>query len=1340
MSVTQSADREIHWRTKESRHVNSLRQLITKINKRVLNRFIRNTSFLAPARSSLFFVLGLSLSISFIGPHPAANSVFTSGVWSAPIQASVPSTALYWVYDTISDVDLQDGVKEKNIDMRWYWCSDSRCTSKRLWTPSSASRPAGLTMLSYSPEPITNFFGHFSINASEKTIAGSYYFQIRIKTATRDDYSQTQLLTIGSDVMRVVTFLGNTSDGGSTLKQSANTTTILTVNGFTKTGYTFTNWNTAADGSGAEYVYDAIYSFYSDLTLYAQWSKNSARKVTYANGSTTAIGNIPIQSDIAEGSGFIVAENPFTLEGFVFSAWNDGTTSYRPGVFYTVQLNDVVLTAQWSLVTSSKVTYDPNGGVGLIYSQLSNIPTNLTSNAFSRVGYSFAGWSTTPTGPIVYANTERYLFSASITIYAQWSPNAMHSVSYSAGSTVVAGSAPTKHDIAEGVGFIVAVNTFTRPGYTFAYWISSGSGIASANYSVGRTYVMGASDVTLTAQWNFIADNTVTFTANEGVGGDYSQAANVPTKLVMNMFTRVGFTFGGWASSTALDPAIAYSDEDIYPFASNTTLFATWNIGTRRSVTYTLAEGTGTVPFQPAIPEDASFIVAEGVGLTKAGFTFSDWSGGILSYAPGSTYVVGKVNVKLTAQWTALGSRSVNYRLNGGTGAVATQSDVVEGLSFTVAARPAIRPGYTFVAWSDRVSSFSPGAIYQVLGANVTLTAIWSQNVLRTVTYSVGSATVSVANPILGGAGSTPVQEDVPEGANFILAGRDGFSRPGFTFSKWSDGMSTFDPGYAYIMGANNALLTAVWISNSSRTVTYNLNGGSGTTPTQPPVVEGLTFRIGSGAGSTREGFAFSSWSDGALNYAAGASYTASTNNIILTTVWEKIIVATITYNLDGGIGTIPTQPNLAVGAKFEVASGGGVTRAGFAFAGWLDGTTSYLSGATYTVGATNITLTAAWNAIVLRPITYALGGGSGTIPKQDPAATGSEIEIASASSLSRNGFTFISWSDGKSKIAPSSIYIVPAGKVVLTAQWSAAPTRSIKYVLGGGAGTLPTKESLAPEGKFIVADGAGITRTGFTFSSWFNGVTNFAPGATYTVGNTNIVLTAVWVVAAPRTITYLLGGGIGRLPLQAPAPVGSTIVVGISSIVTRSGFEFSGWSDGAALLRPGAVYTVGTNDIVFTAQWISMVTHQVSYLAGGAAGTKPASMKIAVGASFVVAAAQGLTKTGSSFLGWSDGSKSYTFGDLYTVGDANVTLTAIWVPAIRRTVLYSLSDGTGSLPSQLPVAEGTTFRVPSSAGLSRTGFTFSGWSDGSRTYLPGGAYKMGSSNVLLTAVWTVKK
>ena len=286
----------------------------------------------------------------------------------------------------------------------------------------------------------------------------------------------------------------------------------------------------------------------------------------------------------------------------------------------------------------------------------------------------------------------------------------------------------------------------------------------------------------------------------------------------------------------------------------------------------------------------------------------------------------------------------------------------------------------------------------------------------------------------------------------------------------------------------------------------------------------------------------------------------------------------------------------------------------------------------------------------------------------------------------------------------------------------------------------LPTEDPLPSGGKFVVADDAGITRNGFTFSSWSNGVTNFDPGATYTVSNSNIVLTAVWIAAAPRSITYAFGGGSGTLPVQAPTPIGSTFNVAVAATISRTGFAFAGWSDGTVVLQPGALYTVGADNVLLTAQWSSAVTRTITYQSGGASGTKPTSLNAAVGTSFAVAAAVGLTKPGSSFGSWSDGSRNYAPGELYTVGDSNITLTAIWIPAQTRSVTYSLGGGTGTLPTQNPVAEGATFRVATSIGLSRVGFTFSGWNNGSANYLPGGTYKMGSSSVVLTAVWTVKR
>ena len=48
---------------------------------------------------------------------------------------------------------------------------------------------------------------------------------------------------------------------------------MLTANAFTCTGYRFTGWNTAADGSGTAYDDRAPFTPTDDTTLYAQWQK-----------------------------------------------------------------------------------------------------------------------------------------------------------------------------------------------------------------------------------------------------------------------------------------------------------------------------------------------------------------------------------------------------------------------------------------------------------------------------------------------------------------------------------------------------------------------------------------------------------------------------------------------------------------------------------------------------------------------------------------------------------------------------------------------------------------------------------------------------------------------------------------------------------------------------------------------------------------------------------------------------------------------------------------------------------------------------------------------------------
>ena len=102
-------------------------------------------------------------------------------------------------------------------------------------------------------------------------------------------------------------------------------------------------------------------------------------------------------------------------------------------------------------------------------------------------------------------------------------------------------------------------------------------------------------------------------------------------------------------------------------------------------------------------------------------------------------------------------------------------------------------------------------------------------------------------------------------------------------------------------------------------------------------------------------------------------------------TVGSNVVSHSVTYSLDGGSGTTPTQGDVAEGGTFTVASYDG-TKDGFTFGGWNDGTNDYAAGSTYTMGSSDVTLTAVWNAVPLT-FDYEVVG--------NPAALSSELPIS---------------------------------------------------------------------------------------------------------------------------------------------------------------------------------------------------------------------------------------------------------------------------------------------------------------------------------------------------------
>lgn len=116
-----------------------------------------------------------------------------------------------------------------------------------------------------------------------------------------------------------------------------NTSFDLPKNTFTREGYTFTGWNTAADGTGAAYADKAPVKFSENTALYAQWTQDPV--ITFdANGGIGTMDSVKIVNG-GSGEYYTLPECGFTREGYDFAGWLiTGTVGYD--TFETHELHD----------------------------------------------------------------------------------------------------------------------------------------------------------------------------------------------------------------------------------------------------------------------------------------------------------------------------------------------------------------------------------------------------------------------------------------------------------------------------------------------------------------------------------------------------------------------------------------------------------------------------------------------------------------------------------------------------------------------------------------------------------------------------------------------------------------------------------------------------------------------------------------------------------------------------------------------------------------------------------------------------------------------------------------
>ena len=226
------------------------------------------------------------------------------------------------------------------------------------------------------------------------------YYATDYKDFTDGTKFQTKSLTVYAQWRKnnyTITFHGNGATGGSMSNQVCDYGVgyYLTANAYTRTGYTFTGWNTAANGSGVSYGNGQAVQDVGNITLYAQWRKNNYTITFHGNGATGG----SMSNQVCDyGVGYYLTANAYTRTGYTFTGWN--TAANGSGVSYgdgqAVQdIGDITLYAQWR-INSYNVTLHAGEGIASVSgSGKYTFGTRVSITATLKEGYHFENWTGT---------------------------------------------------------------------------------------------------------------------------------------------------------------------------------------------------------------------------------------------------------------------------------------------------------------------------------------------------------------------------------------------------------------------------------------------------------------------------------------------------------------------------------------------------------------------------------------------------------------------------------------------------------------------------------------------------------------------------------------------------------------------------------------------------------------------------------------------------------------------------------------------------------------------------------------------------------------------------------
>jgi uncharacterized repeat protein (TIGR02543 family) len=715
-----------------------------------------------------------------------------------------------------------------------------------------------------------------------------------------------------------VTFNGNGSTSGTMSNQTASSPTNLTTNAFTRTGYTFAGWNTAANGSGTSYLNGASFPFTANATLYAQWTANNLT-VTYdtQGGSSVSNGTTTTGGSISSSPG-----TP-TRAGYIFNGWFT-TSSGGSAISFPYahgQTANFTLYAQWTANTLT-VTYDSQGGSAV--SNGSTTTGGTVSNPGNPVqaGYTFNGWFVAASGGTTISFPYMHGQTVDFTLYAQWtlasSPSISGAAMASAFTTTygtasapqsfsITGSALTNDIIATApTGFEVSSDNSTY-GSTATYTQSGGS-------ASGTLYVRLAASAAVSGSYN---------NQNIALTSTGASTVNITTAASGNTVTAKGLTITGISISNKIydgNTTATITGTDVYSGLVNgesfsvtgtpSAVFNDKNVGIGKPITisgytapsanYTLAQPTG---LQANIT--AATLTVTGVAVISKpydGTTIASLTGSLSGVVSGDavtlngTGTFASVNVgtgiSVTSTSSLSGSDAGNYTLTQPIGLTGDITQATQTITFA-----SLTPATLSTA------DYSPGA---------------TASSGLTVSYTSSNpcvATIVGGNIHIVGAGTTTITASQSGGGNYSAASSVNQT---LTVMNPTSTLAAGDVALVAINSANPDKFSLVFLKDVAANVAINFTDNGFTATTTTRTGEGfLTYTVPSGGHAAGTVI---TWTNGMTITGTGWSSAAPTNfsfngsgdQLFIfsgnTANWSSLSGITLLYGLNYGIALSSTS------------------------------------------------------------------------------------------------------------------------------------------------------------------------------------------------------------------------------------------------------------------------------------------------------------------------------------------------------------------------------------------------------------------------------------------------